>query len=199
MLAKKTFLVSIAFWRISIKFWAYLVTRNLAIKMVKYRQTISSVLATALLLAGVGGWINLINLDEAIAQPRNVSSQDIQRLKRSGQRWIEINRRSQTLTAWQCNRQVYSVIVSTGKSDTPTPTGIFNIQAKYPTARMQGEDYNVPDVPHVMYYSGNYAIHGAYWHRSFGIPISHGCTNVAPDHAAWLYKWASVGTTVVVR
>lgn len=167
--------------------------------MVKYRQTISSLFATALLLAGVGGWINLINLDGAIAQTRNVNSRDIQRLKRSGQRWIEINRRSQTLTAWQGNKQVYAVIVSTGKSDTPTPTGIFNIQAKYPTARMQGEDYNVPDVPNVMYYSGNYAIHGAYWHRSFGIPISHGCTNVAPDHAAWLYKWASVGTTVVVR
>ena len=64
---------------------------------------------------------------------------------------------------------------------------------------MVGEDYNVPDVPNVMYYSGNYAIHGAYWHRSFGIPISHGCTNVAPDHAAWLYRWAAVGTPVVVR
>jgi lipoprotein-anchoring transpeptidase ErfK/SrfK len=64
---------------------------------------------------------------------------------------------------------------------------------------MQGEDYNVPDVPHAMYYSGNYAIHGAYWHNSFGIPVSHGCINVAPDHAAWLFNWATVGTPVVVR
>lgn len=167
--------------------------------MVKYWQSISSILVTALFLTSLSGWINLINLDSAIAQTRNVRNQDMQRLKRSGQRWIEINRRNQTLTAWQGNRQVYSVIVSTGKSGTPTPAGIFNIQAKYPTARMIGEDYNVPDVPNVMYYSGNYAIHGAYWHRSFGIPISHGCINVAPDHAAWLYSWASVGTPVVVR
>jgi len=192
---------STAFWRMPTKLWAYLVIRKLAINMVKYRQTISSVFVTASLLAGFCGWINLINLDGAIAQnsSRTVRNQDIQRLKRSGQRWIEINRRNQTITAWQGNRPLYTVLVSTGKSTTPTPTGIFNIQTKYPTARMQGEDYNVPDVPHVMYYSGNYAIHGAYWHRSFGTPISHGCTNVAPDHAAWLYKWASVGTPVVVR
>lgn len=167
--------------------------------MVKYWQ-ISSALALGLFLAGLGG-SNFF--DTAIAQTSSRSSsvrnQDIDRLKRSGQRWIEIDRRSQTLVAWQGSKQVYSVIVSTGKSATPTPSGIFKIQVKYPKARMQGEDYNVPDVPNVMYYSGNYAIHGAYWHRSFGIPISHGCTNVAPDHAAWLYKWASVGTTVVVR
>jgi len=166
--------------------------------MVKYWHI--SALVISLSLFGFANWSSL---DVAIAQTSSrrssVRNQDIARLKRSGQRWIEINRRSQTLMAWQGNKQVYSVIVSTGKSTTPTPSGIFKIQAKHPTARMRGEDYNVPDVPHVMYYSGNYAIHGAYWHRSFGIPISHGCTNVAPDHAAWLYQWASVGTTVVVR
>jgi len=169
------------------------------INMVKYWQ-ISSALAIGLFLAGLGG-SNFF--DAAIAQTStrasSVRNQNIARLKRSGQRWIEIDRRSQTLTAWQGNKQVYTVTVSTGKSTTPTPSGIFKIQTKHPTARMRGEDYNIADVPHVMYYSGNYAIHGAYWHRSFGIPISHGCTNVAPDHAAWLYQWASVGTTVVVR
>ena len=171
--------------------------------MVKYWQNISKLLVAALLIAAFGGWISVIHtvigVDAAIAQTRNVRYRDILRLKRSGQRWIEINRRSQLLTAWQGNKALYTILVSTGKSDTPTPAGIFQIQTKYPTARMQGEDYNVSDVPNVMYYSGNYAIHGAYWHRSFGIPISHGCTNVAPDHAAWLYRWASVGTTVVVR
>ena len=169
--------------------------------MIKYWKTRSTALVTALLLTGLSGGVNLINLDGAIAQTtsRSVRSQDIERLKRSGQRWIEIRLRSQRLLAWQGNQLVYAVVVSTGKSATPTPTGIFNIQSKHPTARMQGEDYNVPDVPHVMYYSGNYGIHGAYWHRSFGIPISHGCTNVAPDHAEWLYRWAAVGTPVVVR
>ncbi len=168
--------------------------------MVKYWRTISSGLITVLLLVGTGNWFNKnAAIAQAPSRSNSVSNRDIERLKRSGQRWIEIRLRSQTLLAWQGNKQVYAVVVSTGKSATPTPRGIFAIQAKYPTAKMVGEDYNVPDVPNVMYYSGNYAIHGAYWHRSFGIPISHGCTNVAPDHAAWLYSWASVGTTVVVR
>lgn len=172
--------------------------------MVKNWQTRSTVaLVLALFLTGLSGGNDLINLNMAIAQSssRNdaARSRDIERLKRSGRRWIEIRLRSQRLLAWQGSRLVYAVVVSTGKSGTPTPQGLFAIQSKYPIARMQGEDYNVPDVPNVMYYSGNYAIHGAYWHNSFGIPISHGCTNVAPDHAAWLYRWATVGTPVLVR
>jgi lipoprotein-anchoring transpeptidase ErfK/SrfK len=168
--------------------------------MIKYWQTISTIFVSALLVVGFFDSINLVNADhQAIAQNKIVRRQDIEYLKRSGQRWIEIRLRSQRLLAWQGNQLVYAVIVSTGKNATPTPTGIFAIQTKFLTARMRGEDYNVPDVPHVMYYSGNYAIHGAYWHRSFGIPISHGCTNVAPDHAAQLYRWATVGTPVVVR
>ncbi|MFN9860966.1 MAG: L,D-transpeptidase, partial [Pseudanabaena sp.] len=114
--------------------------------MISYWQAIPKIFITALLLLGIGEWINL----DVKSQSRSnyVSNRDIQILKRSGKRWIEINRRSQTLIAWQGNRAVYSVIVSTGKAATPTPAGVFKIQAKYPTARMQGEDYNVPDVPH---------------------------------------------------
>jgi lipoprotein-anchoring transpeptidase ErfK/SrfK len=49
-----------------------------------------------------------------------------------------------------------------------------------------------------MYYEGNYGIHGAFWHRRFGTPVSHGCVNVAVNHARWLFDWASVGTAVVI-
>ncbi len=170
--------------------------------MIKYRQVITSTCLAALFLLGLSNAVNLLGLDTAIAQTtsrRSPTNRDIEKLQRSGQRWIEVRLRSQKILAWQGNQLVYAVLVSTGKSSTPTPTGIFKIQTKYPVARMRGDDYNIPDVPHVMYYSGNYAIHGAYWHRSFGIPVSQGCTNVAPDHAAWLYRWAGVGTTVVVR
>lgn len=120
-------------------------------------------------------------------------------LKKSNQRWIEIDLSSQRLTAWRGKTPYHAVIISTGKDLTPTPTGIFEIQTKLRTARMQGDDYDIPDVPYTMFYSGNYAIHGAYWHRSFGTPVSHGCVNVAVDHAKRLFDWAQVGTPVVVR
>jgi lipoprotein-anchoring transpeptidase ErfK/SrfK len=64
---------------------------------------------------------------------------------------------------------------------------------------MTGPDYDVPDVPYTMYYDGGMAIHGAYWHSLFGNPVTHGCTNVAVNHAKWLFEWASVGTPVVVH
>lgn len=120
-------------------------------------------------------------------------------LKTTTERWIEINLSTQRLIAWEGGRSVYAVIVSTGKADTPTPTGVFSIYTTYDVTRMQGADYDVPDVPYAMFYDGNYAIHGAYWHNNFGTPVSHGCTNVAVDHAAWLYDWAYVGSPVVVH
>lgn len=114
-------------------------------------------------------------------------------------RWIEINVSTQRLIAWEGGTPIYAIIVSTGTADHPTLTGSFTVQSKYRTARMQGEDYDVPDVPFVMYYDGNYGIHGAYWHHAFGTPVSHGCVNVAVDHAEWLFNWASIGTPVVVH
>jgi len=50
-----------------------------------------------------------------------------------------------------------------------------------------------------MFYSGNYALHGAYWHNRFGTPVSHGCVNLRVSQARWLYNWAPVGTRVVVH
>ncbi len=120
-------------------------------------------------------------------------------LKQSGRRWIEINLSNQRLIAWEGGMPVYAVIISTGKASTPTPIGVFAIQTRHRSTRMQGADYDVPDVPYTMYYYGGYAIHGAYWHNRFGTPVSHGCINVAVDHARWLFYWAAVGTPVVVH
>ena len=120
-------------------------------------------------------------------------------LKASNQRWIEIDLSSQRLIAWEGGRSVYAIIVSTGKTSTPTRIGTFAVQTKHRVARMRGAGYDIGDVPYTMYYSGNYAIHGAYWHHRFGTPVSHGCVNVAVNHAQWLFNWASVGTPVVVH
>ncbi|MGL5083721.1 MAG: L,D-transpeptidase [Microcoleaceae cyanobacterium] len=120
-------------------------------------------------------------------------------LQESSDRWIEIDLARQRLIAWEGNKAVYAIVVSTGKPSTPTRKGTFEIQTKHQETRMQGPDYDVPDVPYTMYYDGGMAIHGAYWHQRFGTPVSHGCTNVAVNHAEWLFEWASVGTPVVVH
>jgi len=130
---------------------------------------------------------------------RNLIARRMIELQQSSDRWISIDLSEQRLIAWEGNQVVYAVIVSTGKDATPTRTGTFAIKTKYPVARMIGPGYDVPDVPFTMYYDGGMAIHGAYWHNNFGTPVSHGCTNVAVNHAEWLFDWASVGTPVVVH
>ncbi|MGB7414871.1 MAG: L,D-transpeptidase [Thermosynechococcaceae cyanobacterium] len=120
-------------------------------------------------------------------------------LKQSHQRWLQVILSRQRLIAWEGGNPVYAVIVSTGKPGMATPTGVFAIQTKHRLARMRGADYDVPDVPYTMYYSGNYGIHGAYWHHNFGTPVTHGCVNVAVDHAQWFFNWASIGTPIIVQ
>lgn len=120
-------------------------------------------------------------------------------LRQGQQKWLEINLSTQRLIAWEGGKPVYAVIVSTGKPATPTYSGVYSIYRKQHPERMRGRGYDIPNVPHAMYYHRGYAIHGAYWHSRFGTPVSHGCTNVAPNHARWLYNWASVGTPVVVH
>lgn len=114
-------------------------------------------------------------------------------------RWIEVDLSAQRVTAWNGRKKVRSFMVSTGKRRTPTRLGTFSVQSKHRSTRMRGRNYNVPNVPYVMYYSGGYALHGAYWHNRFGTPVSHGCVNLRTASARWLYNWAPIGTPVVVR
>jgi lipoprotein-anchoring transpeptidase ErfK/SrfK len=123
----------------------------------------------------------------------------IQTLKQSDQRWIQINLSKQNLIAWEGSKPVYAITISSGKRSTPTRVGAFKIQTKLRKTRMRGRGYDVPNVPHTMYYQGGYAIHGAYWHNRFGTPVSHGCVNLAPNHAKWVFEWADVGTPVVIQ
>jgi len=51
--------------------------------------------------------------------------------------------------------------------------------------------YDIAEVPWALYYQGGYALHGAYWHDEFGTVRSHGCTNVPPSAARWLFEWTS--------
>jgi hypothetical protein len=127
------------------------------------------------------------------------TQQAIARLKQSPDRWIEVNLTTQRVIAWEGKRWVNAMIVSTGKGSTPTVTGVFDVYDRYREARMQGDGYDIPDVPYVMYFYEGYGFHGAYWHNRFGTPVSHGCVNLAVDKAKWLYTFATIGTPVVVH
>ena len=131
--------------------------------------------------------------------PRN-PNEAAQFLKRFKQRrWLEIDLSSQRITAWEGDRAIKTVTVSTGKARTPTPTGVWRINTKLRSTRMRGPGYDTPNVPYTMYYYRGYAVHGAYWHNSFGTPVSRGCTNLPVDQARWFYNWTPNRSPVVVR
>ena len=117
----------------------------------------------------------------------------------NGERWIDVDLTNQQVYAYEGDVVVNSFIVSTGTWLTPTVTGKYKIYVKVRIQDMSGPGYHLKDVPYVMFFHGDYGLHGTYWHNNFGTPMSRGCINLTIDDAAWLFNWASVGTVVNVH
>ncbi|MBN1325939.1 L,D-transpeptidase family protein [Candidatus Falkowbacteria bacterium] len=118
---------------------------------------------------------------------------------------IKIDLSKQKLYAYFRGLLENEFIISTGRWKYPTPEGSFKILSKFlktDMARDYGPDnpdnYNLPNVPHVMYFYRDYAIHGAYWHWRFGTRVSHGCVNLKLKDAKWLYEWSDMGIPVII-
>jgi lipoprotein-anchoring transpeptidase ErfK/SrfK len=117
----------------------------------------------------------------------------------SAGRKVVVSLSSQTLRAMEDGRTVASFTISSGKAWTPTPVGRFRIYSRLRSQTMSGPGYYLTGVPHVQYFVGNYALHGAYWHNLFGTPTSHGCVNLTLADAEWLWDWTAIGTEVIVE
>ena len=120
------------------------------------------------------------------------------------ERWIEVDRDRQWLTAWQGDVVVRETAVSTGKPGAETPLGSYRIVAKVEQADLDGtvggEFYHVPDVPWVMTFAEDgRSLHGTYWHNNFGWPVSYGGVDLPLDVAEWLYRWVPIGARVEIR
>jgi len=117
------------------------------------------------------------------------------------QPWVHVNLTEQTLVAYVGKDPKYATLVSTGLDGHNTPEGTFTIRAKHVAATMSdiGADaaddrYSIEDVPWTQYFEGSIALHGAFWHERFGLQRSHGCVNLAPRDAHWLFNftWPTV-------
>ncbi len=121
----------------------------------------------------------------------------------ANERWIDVNLTTQMLVAYEGDRAVYSSRVSSGTWRHPTVTGQFRVWLRYTAQTMDGRrlgyDYYLPNVPYVMYFYRDYALHGTYWHNNFGTPMSHGCVNLPTPAAEWIFNWSSIGTLVSVH
>lgn len=162
--------------------------------------------AAALRISGEGEtpavWMRAKDLARAriMDPPPEVSGDD---------HWIDVDIKEQTLVAYIGKQPVFATLVSTGKgppgSELATHTGTFHIWVKVFTTKMDNLDkadkddtadterhlYSIEDVPWVQFFDKAIALHAAFWHHEFGHMHSHGCVNLAPLDARWLFAFTS--------
>lgn len=116
------------------------------------------------------------------------------------QKRIEVRLKDQLVLACENGIPVFATRASTGgrlqSGRYTTPSGEFITFHKRPTRHMAAGDiaasgFDLPGVPWVLYITrGGISFHGTYWHNDFGRPRSHGCINLTPQAAKWLYRWS---------
>jgi hypothetical protein len=112
---------------------------------------------------------------------------------------IEVNIQRQTVTCFEKESAVYFCRASTGMlgEDTETPIGeSFNVWRKMVSSHMAGgtlsSGWDTPGIPFCSYFQGTgIAIHGVFWHNAYGERRSHGCVNVRPEDAKWIFRWTT--------
>jgi lipoprotein-anchoring transpeptidase ErfK/SrfK len=105
----------------------------------------------------------------------------------------------QVLSCFEGNTEVYFCRVSTGYGEKfSTPTGDQSISWKIYSIHMAantGSDsgYDTMGVPWPVFFNqpAGAAIHGTFWHNDFGVRRSHGCVNVSPADAKWIFRWTT--------
>ena len=112
---------------------------------------------------------------------------------------LEVRTAEQVLIAYEWERPVFMARVATGakfsNGDYSTPPGRHITFHKRPSRHMASGNlaangYDLPGVPWVTYFTEEgVSIHGTYWHNDYGLPRSHGCINLTPQAAKWVYRW----------
>lgn len=112
---------------------------------------------------------------------------------------IQVRLDDQLVFAYENDQPVFVTRTATGEAfrygNYTTPTGSYLTYHKRPTRHMAGGDltadgYDLPGVPWVMYITeSGLSLHGTFWHNDFGHPKSHGCVNLSPAAAKWLFRW----------
>lgn len=143
-----------------------------------------------------GGWLNSGEVRTAV-KPGTLPAFAVK-----SSRWIDISLLQQTLVLYEGSRPVYATLVSSGRDGLgepgktlSTPQGMFRIYQKHVTTTMDSDvadnEFELRDVPWVMYFQSGYALHAAYWHDDFGHSRSHGCVNLSPIDARYVFNWSS--------
>jgi hypothetical protein len=110
----------------------------------------------------------------------------------------------QTISCYENNSEILFDRVSTGakfnnigeKVDFwATPVGDYHVvNRKYLSLHMAGgtaaSGYELFAVSWTsIFATGGVAFHSTFWHNNYGVPMSHGCVNLRPDVAKFIFRW----------
>jgi hypothetical protein len=109
---------------------------------------------------------------------------------------VDVHLPEQMVIAYEGGTPVFMARCATGakfsSGDYRTPAGIYVTNRKRPSRHMAASSYDLPGIPWVSYILDNgISFHGTYWHNQYGQPRSHGCINLTPQDALWIYRWTS--------
>lgn len=146
----------------------------------------------------VDGWEwYMVGPDQWLQQTRVAKLKPVQRPEGLGPNdyWVGIDLFEQTIVAYEGDRMVFASLVSSGLPQWSTNEGLFQVYIRATSTPMTGASgqpsfYLIENVPWVMYFDGDIALHGAYWHDLFGYRQSHGCVNLSILDSWWLYRWS---------
>ena len=110
---------------------------------------------------------------------------------------IYVDLTTQTVTAFEGEKPVFSTRCASGAKGSETPRGEFHTYHKGPSIHMtnQGDGtentYHLPGVPWVSFFTGTgVAFHGTFWHNDYGRPSSRGCVNLTSSDSKFIYRWS---------
>jgi hypothetical protein len=139
-------------------------------------------------MVGESQWIQQLRVSKVkpVARPAEIGLAD---------RWFAVDLYEQTMVAYEGDRMVFATLISSGLPQWSTQEGLFRIYQRWLYGPMSGaagylgDAYSIENIPHIMYFNGDMALHAAYWHDKFGYRQSRGCVNLSLMDAYWAYEW----------
>ena len=155
-------------------------------------------------------------------QPHKTDLEILQHYGYLQQKVVVVSLSEQALRVYDQGKLVKAWPVTTGQPDLPTPPGTWWVEGKkspdlYKSGAPPGSPEWYPPTPitySMQYHSNGYFLHDAWWRTTFGPGTnfphqdpngdpfagqgSHGCVNMSKNDAAWLYRFVSLYTRVVI-
>jgi len=131
---------------------------------------------------------------------RRILPEELSPINPGANKRVEVSLADQRLDCYEDDNLVFSTLISSGAGGFATLKGDHAVVYKQISRHMYSDPeqeafsdpdfFDLPGVPFNTFFTTlGHAIHGTYWHGDYGRPRSHGCLNVSPEVARWIWRW----------